>query len=444
MRENRRFVLAASAMLVFVFMNLSCSGSADRQWEDLQKQYLKLCYAGRYSEALPLVQQALELAIKTHGPKDRLVARTQQDFGRLMFDMGKKPEAESLYLSAKAIFEQGPNRSTDLSFAACLRNLGRLYYEDGRFDLAQSALEACLAIEMNAPHKEQAVISMVLGELGGVYYSRGLVAKAVEKFSQSREVGQSVWTERDLNQPSCMSVIGFCWAKQGRVEAAAALTDSAYQMTLKLVSGEDPITALMMQRLAYCRQVQRKYEEAERLYKAASQNYRNHTSIDTSSLVTCYMALGNCSRELGNLPRADSLCTMAAVKVGALGTIDSLLQARLDVTMADLRRDQGHALVAESLYQHAIEIFRAKLKKESWYLVEAYQGLGDLYLKMKRLDEARTCYEKAIASGEVSLGLDAPRVGHLLEKYATILSSLKLTKEAEAARRRASAILSSS
>ena len=59
------------------------------------------------------------------------------------------------------------------------------------------------------------------------------------------------------------------------------------------------------------------------------------------------------------------------------------------MTMADLRRDQGHALVAESLYRHSIELFRGKLKKESWYLVEACQGLGDLYIKMKRMDEAK-------------------------------------------------------
>jgi tetratricopeptide (TPR) repeat protein len=136
MREKRGFVLAVLAVLAFVSINLSCSGTTDRQWEELNAEYIKLCYAKRYDEALPLIQHALELASKVHGPDSRLVAYTKQDMGKLMFEIGRQPEAESLYLNSIAILERETDRRTNLSYAACLRNLGQLYMSQQRFDEA--------------------------------------------------------------------------------------------------------------------------------------------------------------------------------------------------------------------------------------------------------------------------------------------------------------------
>jgi tetratricopeptide (TPR) repeat protein len=300
-----------------------------------------------------------------------------------------------------------------------------------------------LPIEVNAPRKEQFVTSMVLAELGDVYWSRGLVTKALESYLQARRVGEQAWIGVDLNRPLRMSDISYCWAIQGKSNAAAALADSAYQLTIKSTGLENPVAAIMMRSLAYCRQKQRNFVEAQRLTSAALDVFRKPGSPGQPGLATCYRDLADCSRELGNLTQSGSFCVAAAEEACRLAPSDSLLKGLLEVTLANLRAAQGQTSIAESLFLHSIEVFSGKLKKESWYHVEAYQGLGDLYLKMKRVDEARTCYEKAIASGEVSLGLDAPRVGHLLEKYATILSSLNLTKEAEVARKRASDILSS-
>ena len=178
-----------------------------------------------------------------------------------MFEMGKKPEAESLYLSAKAIFRAGPNRSTDLTFAACLRNLGRLYYEQDRFDQAQTTLEACLVIEMNAPNKQQGEIAMVLGELGNVFYRRGLDKEASERYLRAAEIVRMVWTESNPNWPIYLSDLGASLTLQGRLDAAATLIDSAYQLCLK--AGDEDVW--VMRDLADCWEEQRKYAKAEQL-----------------------------------------------------------------------------------------------------------------------------------------------------------------------------------
>ncbi|EGJ35285.1 MULTISPECIES: tetratricopeptide repeat protein [Moorena] len=98
----------------------------------LNQQAIELFQQGKYSEAIPLAERALEIRQEILGEEHRDVAESLNNLAFLYFYKGKYPKAEPLYQQAlarkkKLLGQDHPDVATSLN------NLALLYKSQGRY-----------------------------------------------------------------------------------------------------------------------------------------------------------------------------------------------------------------------------------------------------------------------------------------------------------------------
>ena len=87
---------------------------------------------GRYKEAVPLAEEAVRTAEKTHGPDSLDVAKALNNLAQLYCDQGRYVEAEPLFKQALEMI--GRTLPSNHPYkATILNNLATLYKAQGRY-----------------------------------------------------------------------------------------------------------------------------------------------------------------------------------------------------------------------------------------------------------------------------------------------------------------------
>ena len=144
--KSARFPAAAVFAMA---MTLAAQAQPDR-WYQLSEQAEKLQEQGNDGAALPLEQQAEQVAEATWGPNDRHVALSSNMLGVLEMDLEKFSDAETnlqraLAIDTKAGAAESKDAATDLS------NLGLLYQDEGKYAAAEPGLEQAGKMRSTGP-----------------------------------------------------------------------------------------------------------------------------------------------------------------------------------------------------------------------------------------------------------------------------------------------------
>src|SRR5580692_5691575 len=123
----------------------SASSAEDDDPNALNQQVKQLIEEGRYPEAVPLAEKAVELAKRVYGPEHPYTATSLNNLGELRQAMGEYPKAEPLLQEALRIRQKvlGPEHPDT---ALSLNNLGELYRAMGEYPKAEPLLQEALRI----------------------------------------------------------------------------------------------------------------------------------------------------------------------------------------------------------------------------------------------------------------------------------------------------------
>ena len=149
-------------------------GAADplEEAKALNQQAVELYQAGRYQEALPLAQRALEINEKALGPEHPDTAASLNNLAGLYEAMGAYEKALPLYQRALKIREKalGPDHPDT---ANSLNNLAALYCAMGAYDKALPLYQRALKIREKALGPEHPDTGPSLNNLAMLYQSHG-------------------------------------------------------------------------------------------------------------------------------------------------------------------------------------------------------------------------------------------------------------------------------
>jgi tetratricopeptide (TPR) repeat protein len=128
---------------LFVMLASSSSAQTGAKPDDLSSllgQARQLYEAGKYAEAVPLAQRAVELAEKQFGPEHPNVVTSLNNLAELYREQGRYAEAEPLQKRALAIGEKtlGPEHPR---VAISLNNIALIYQAQGRYAEAEPLLQ---------------------------------------------------------------------------------------------------------------------------------------------------------------------------------------------------------------------------------------------------------------------------------------------------------------
>ncbi len=185
--------------------------------EDLASNlnYLALLYKsqGRYSEAEPLYQQAIEIdkiALPENHPS---LATHLNNLAGLYDSQGRYSEAEPLYQQAIEI-DKIALPENHPSLASGLNNLAELYRSQGRYSEAEPLYLQAIEIHKIALPENHPQRAAHLNNLAALYDSQGRYSEAEPLYQQALDIREKTFGEEHPKTQTVRENLERCWQQQ--------------------------------------------------------------------------------------------------------------------------------------------------------------------------------------------------------------------------------------
>ena len=364
--------------------------------EALNQRIVELFEQGKYQEAIPLAEKAVEMERRLRGPEDPEFVTSLNDLAFLYHKMGEYAKAEPLFQQALRIRQKvlGPERPDT---ARSLSNLGDLYDDMGEYAKAQLLLLEALRIMQKVLGPEHPDTATVVSNLGELYKVMGEYAKA---------------------EP---------------------LLQEALRIQQKILGPEHPDTAIDLNNLAALYREMGEYAKAEPLYQQTLRIFQKVLGPEHASTATSLNNLAALCEEMGEYGKAELLYQQALrIRQKVLGSEHPDTAQSLN-NLAELYKEVGEYAKAEPLYQQALGIFQKVLGPEHGSTATSLNNLAALYEEIGDYAEAEPLYHQALGIRQKVLGPEHPDTAASLDNLAWLCFDLGRMDEATALARQASA-----
>jgi tetratricopeptide (TPR) repeat protein len=223
---------------------------------------------GHYNKAELLYQEALELRKRLLGENHPDVAASLNNLALLYDEQGRYEEAEPLYLRSLELAKSllGENHP---SFAFMLNNLALLYYHQGRFIEAEPLSQQAVELDKRFLGEDNPDVATDLHNLGLIYRAQARYSEAESLFLQSLELKQRLLPKAHPLLADTIYALGYMYREQKRYNEAEPLCVQALEFDKHLLGENHPNVAESLNNLAEIYRVTGRYSEAKPLYEEA-------------------------------------------------------------------------------------------------------------------------------------------------------------------------------
>ena len=327
------------------------------------------CYLlrrGRYTEAEPLFQRALQIREQALGPEHLEVAATLNTMAVLSLNQSKFAQAEPLFQRALQIREQALEPEHP-EVAATLNCLAILSYDQGKFAEAESLFQRALQIWEQALGPGHLRVATALNNLAELSWSLGRFAEAEQLVRRALQIREQAMEPEHPDVGETLSILANLLREQERYSEAEPLYQKALQIRKQALGPEHRRVASLLNDLAECYRMQSRDMEAEPLYQQALQLQEQALGPEHPDVADPLNGLANLFRDR---------CTYVEAEL--------LYQRALSIR--EQHFGQHHPDTAETL--HDLALLRQKqgnlneaISLAEWALSVRTQSLGDVHPK---------------------------------------------------------------
>ena len=270
-----RHILGCNALekcllgLIVSGLLLCWPGTASAQSPELTRAYRQgqaLQKKGRYKEAIPFYQKALEFGVREFGPDHETTATLINNLAFLYNNQGRYADAEPLYKRSLAINEKALG-SNHPEVAISLNNLAMLYRDQGRYADAEPLLKRALAINEKALGPDHPSVALGLNNLAALYDDQGRYADAEPLYKRSLAIREKALGPEHPDVALSLNNLAALYDDQGRYADAEPLYKRSLAIWEKALGPDHPSVALGLNNLAALYVAQGRYGDAEPLFK---------------------------------------------------------------------------------------------------------------------------------------------------------------------------------
>jgi tetratricopeptide (TPR) repeat protein/CHAT domain-containing protein len=414
--------------------------------DDILSQVVPLLRAGRYGEAIPLVERYSKIIASRHGTEGpeykralSLLGATLNKMAGTYYTQGRYKEAEPYYERVLAIDEKvlGADHPT---VAISLSNLAELYRTQGRHAEAEPLIKRSLSILELAFGTEHPKIAISVNNLAGLYYAQGRYAEAEPLFKRSLAIREKALGPDNPDLGVTLNNLAELYRTQGKYGQAEPLFKRSLAIREKALGPDNPDLGLSLHNLAGLYREQGRYAEAEPLFKRSLAIYEKALGPDHPDVGNSLNNLGLLFVNEGRFAEAEPLFKRSiGIYERAHGHSHAILSGPL-LNLAEIYDKQGNFRDAEPLLRRAFDILEKVLGPNHPNVASALGRLGWLYAKLGRYVEAQSVCERSVAIYEQALGPDHPNVGSSLNRLGLIYLMQRRYADAEPLFKRALAI----
>src|SRR5271165_2735075 len=430
----------------------------------------QLIEQGRYQEAIPTAERAVEVAKRVRGPEHPETADALSNLGLVFEKIGDDAKAEPLYREALRILQKTPEHprtarglNTLASLyrgvheyakakplfqealqirrkvlgpehpgtAQSLNNLGELYEAMDEYAKAEPLLQEALRIRQKALGPENPLTAHSLNNLARLYRTMGEYAKAEPLFQEALRVRQTVLGPENPLTAQSLNNLAWLYQPMGEYAKAEPLFQEALRIRRKVLGPENPLTAQSLNNLAWLYRVMGEYAKAEPLFQEALRIRRKVLGPENPETAQSFNNLAWLYRVMGEYAKAEPLYQEALrIRQKVLGP-ESSLTAQSLINLAWLYRAMGEYDKAEPLYQEALRIYKKALGPEHSDAATSLNDLTELDLPMGEYAKAEPLYQEALRVRQKVLGPEHPDTAQSLNSLGWLYRAMGEYAKAE-------------
>ncbi len=224
----------------------------------------------RWHDALEHYTRAAQLA-----PSFNTLIRAQT----LAIDVGAYDSALSLGLAAKKVAIKEYGKDTQ-QYAHSLNNIGSVYSECKKNELAEPLYEEALKINQNVLGKTHPYVATGLNNLGRMYQIKNQHRKATHFLKRALNIHKKAFGLKHPVTATTISNLGGSYKALGEFKEAETLFKKVLKIRKEILGLRHPATANSFNSLGDLYRVQRKYTKAEPYFKQAVEIIENTLGSD--------------------------------------------------------------------------------------------------------------------------------------------------------------------
>ena len=187
---------------------LACpaSQSGNDEFKLLNQQVQTLYQQGKYQEAIPLAEKAVELAKRVYGPEQPNTATSLNNLALLYWATGEYAKAEPLYQEALRIWQKVLGSEHPYT-ATSLNNLALLYQVMGEYAKAEPLYLEALRIRQKVLGPEHPDTAQSLNNLAMLYGQRANTPKPSRFFKKRSGSCRRSWVKKILTRLTALRIL---------------------------------------------------------------------------------------------------------------------------------------------------------------------------------------------------------------------------------------------
>jgi tetratricopeptide (TPR) repeat protein len=389
-----KFVLLALSFWIFA---CSASSAKEDNLKALNQRIYKLFAEGKYQEAIPIAERAVEVAKRERGLEQLETAEALSNLAVMYGKIGDYAKAEPLIQEALQI-RQTISSPEHLDTASSLTDLGVVYEKMGEYGKAEPLLQEALRIYRKVRGAEHPDTAHKLVDLAKLYQAMGEYAKAEPLYQQVLRIRQKVLGPEDFETAATLTDLGELYFTMGDYAKAEPLFQEALRIRQKVLGPEHTNTAASLGDLAVLYAAMGEYAKAEPLLQEALRirqkvlgSEHPFTAVSLNNLAALY-------KNMGQYAKAEPLLEEALrIKQKVLGPEHPSTAISLN-NLAGLYAAMREYAKAEPLYQEALRIRQKVLGPEHPDIAISLINLALLEFDLGRIDEATALARQASAA----------------------------------------------
>ncbi|HEY3443482.1 MAG TPA: serine/threonine-protein kinase [Paludibaculum sp.] len=321
------------------------------------------------------------------GDKPLVEAAIRSTIGDAYSDLGLYPQAlphlqQALELRRRAA---GPDKPETLASA---RQLGILYERQDKLVEAETLLASTLATAQRTLGPDAPLTLLCMTSLAGVYGDRGKYGQAEPLLSQVLNLRIHKLGRSHLDTLASMQALSLLYWSQKRFGPAESLLTEALRGVEKQLGPDHPSTMDAVNNLGTLFWESGKLDQAEPLFAKTLASRRRILGPDHPDTLTALSNLGALEYKAGKYAEANANWSGALETSRRVNGPDHTQTLILTSNLAEVNRVQRHYGAAEELCKVAIGGFRRSVGAENPRSLVAMKNLALVYQDQQRYGEA--------------------------------------------------------
>ncbi|CAD5944344.1 CHAT domain-containing protein [Planktothrix agardhii 1806] len=235
---------------------------------------IELSNQGKFSEAIPIAQQALEFAQLLYDGDHPNIAAAFNNLAFLYHQQGQLSQAEYFYQRSLNIIRRiFPDDHVHV--ATSLDNLAGLLHSQGKLIEAESPYKESLEMRQRLFPGNHPDVARSLNNLATLYYTKEqFIDKAEDLYQEALRMRQELFEGDHADIADSLNNLAALYEMQGKMDEAKLYYEQGLAMRRRLFLDDHPDVAASLNNLAFFYYTQGLFKKAQELYQEAKEMFQ--------------------------------------------------------------------------------------------------------------------------------------------------------------------------